>query len=80
MLVEIKKFGREERAICTSLDVAETFTYFDEDEQKEYAREHKAVLRAIRELKCSDEFHGEHFSPSDYVDSRGKKRPCKVII
>ena len=35
------------------------------DEQKEYAREHKAVLRAIRELKCSDEFRGEHFSPSD---------------
>lgn len=79
MLVEIKKFGREERAICTSLDVAETFTYFDEDEQKEYAREHKAVLRAIRELKCSDEFHGEHFSPSDYVDSRGKKQPCTMM-
>lgn len=79
MLVEIMKFGREERAACTSLDVAETFTYFDEDGRKEYVREHKYVLRAIRELKCSEEFRGEHFSPSDYIDSRGKKQPCVVM-
>lgn len=79
MLVEITKFGRNERAICTSLDVAETFTYFSEEEQREYVREHKAILRAIRELKCSDEFRGEHYSPSDYTDSRGKKQPCIVM-
>lgn len=79
MLVEIKKFGKEERAVCTSLDVAETFTYFSEDDQKQYTREHKAILRAIRELKCSTEFRGEHFSPSNYVDSRGKIQPCVLI-
>lgn len=79
MLVEIMKFGKEERAACTSLDVAETFTYLDEDDQKKYVREHKAVLRAIRELKCSDEFRGEHYSPSDYVDSRGKRQPCIIM-
>jgi len=79
MLVEIMKFGCEERTACTSLDVAETFTYVDEENQKEYVREHKAVLRAIRELKCSDEFRGEHYSPSDYVDSRGKRQPCMVM-
>lgn len=79
MLVEIKKFGREERATVTSLDIAETFTYFDEENQKEYVREHKAVLRAIRDLKCSEEFRGEHYSPSEYVDSRGKKQPCVAM-
>lgn len=79
MLVEIAKFGREERATVTSLDIAETFTYFDEENQKEYVREHKAVLRAIRDLKCSEEFRGEHYSPSEYVDSRGKKQPCIVM-
>lgn len=36
MLVEIKKFGKEEQAICSSLDVAETF-----------GKEHKEVLRAL---------------------------------
>lgn len=29
-------------------------------------------LRAIRDLKCSEEFRGKHFSPSNYTDSRGK--------
>ncbi len=52
MLVEIKKFGREERAICTSLDVAETF-----------GKEHKHVLRDIRELGCSEEFNRSNFGP-----------------
>lgn len=79
MLVEVMRFGREERAACTSLDVAETFTYTDEETGKSYLREHKAVMRAIRELKCSDDFRGEHYSPSDYVDSRGKKQPCIVM-
>lgn len=76
MLVEIAKIGRMERAVVTSLDVAETFTYVDEENNKSWVREHKAVLRGIRELKCSDEFRGEHFSPSTYVDSRGKNQPC----
>lgn len=79
MLVEIMKFGREERAVVTSLDVAETFTYFSEEDQREYVREHKAILRAIRELRCSKEFRGEHYSPSDYTDSRGKKQPCVIM-
>lgn len=79
MLVEIMKFGREERAAVTSLDVAETFTYIDEESHKKYIREHKYVLRAIREMKCSEEFRGDHYSPSDYVDSRGKHQPCIVM-
>lgn len=76
MLVEIIGKRNEERLITTSLKVAETFTYFDETENKQYTREHKSILRAIRELKCSDKFRGEHFAPSEYVDVRGKKQPC----
>lgn len=76
MLVEITGKRNEERLITTSLKVAETFTYFDEEERKQYTREHKAILRAIRELNCSDKFRGEHFSPSNYMDARGKKQPC----
>lgn len=68
MLVEIAKFGKEERAICTSLDVAETF-----------GKEHKHVLRDIRELGCSEEFNQSNFGPVEYVDTKGEKRPAYVI-
>ncbi len=79
MLVETRKLNKREKVVVSSLDVAETFTYFDEESQREYTREHKAVLRAIRELKCSDKFRGEHFSPSTYTDSRGKEQPCELM-
>lgn len=76
MLVEIIGKRNEERLVTTSLKVAETFTYFDEEEGKQYTREHKSILRAIREMKCSDKFRGEHYAPSEYTDARGKKQPC----
>ena len=79
MLVEIKKIGEIEVSVVSSLDVSETFTYYDEENDKYYTREHKAILRAIRELRCSEEFHGEHFSPSNYTDSRGKTQPCVLM-
>ena len=44
MVVEIKKFKKEETAVVTSIDVAETF-----------GKEHKNVLKDIRELDCSEE-------------------------
>lgn len=79
MLVEVKRINKAEVTVVSSLDVAETFTYFDEENNRQYIREHKAILRAIRELKCSEEFRGEHFSPSEYMDSRGKKQPCILM-
>lgn len=79
MLVEMRKLNKREKVVVSSLDVAETFTYFDEESQREYTREHKAVLRSIRELKCSEKFRGEHFSPSTYTDSRGKEQPCELM-
>ena len=79
MLVEVKKINKTEVTVVSSLDVAEVFTYFDEESNREYVREHKAILRAIRELKCSEEFRSEHFSPSNDMDSRGKKQPCVLM-
>ena len=79
MLVEVKRINKSEMTVVSSLDVAETFTYFDEENKRQYIREHKAILRAMRELKCSEEFRGEHFSPSEYIDSRGKKQPCMLM-
>ena len=42
MLVEIRKFNKEEVATCTSLDVAETF-----------GKEHYHVIEDIRNLSAS---------------------------
>ena len=50
MLVEIVKFGKEERTAVTSLDVAETF-----------GKAHDKVMRDIRELGCSAEFNIANF-------------------
>lgn len=68
MLVEIIKFGREERAGCTSLDVAETF-----------GKEHKHVLRDIRELGCSEDFNQSNFGPISYVDSMNRKQEAIIM-
>lgn len=68
MLVEIMRFGNEERAACTSLDVAETFS-----------KEHKNVLRDIRELGCSDEFNRLNFEPIYYTDTMNRKQEAVVM-
>ncbi len=68
MLVEIMKFGREERAGCTSLDVAETF-----------GKDHKNVLRDIRDLGCSAEFNRLNFEPISYTDSMNRKQDAYIM-
>jgi len=64
MLVEIVKMNREERATCTSLDVAETF-----------GKRHDNVLKDIRELGCSEEFNLLNFEEITYEDGRCRKQP-----
>ena len=68
MLVEIMKFGREERVGCTSLDVSETF-----------GKEHKNVLRDIRELGCSVEFNRLNFEPISYTDSMNRTQEAVAM-
>ena len=68
MLVEIMKVNKAEITACTSLDVAETF-----------GKNHKDVLRDIRELQCSDEFRERNFAPTKYVDSHNRKQNMYIM-
>lgn len=68
MLVEIKTVNKEEVTVVTSLDVAETF-----------GKEHKNVLRDIRELECSDEFNRLNFELTSYIDARNRKQDMYYI-
>ncbi len=68
MLIETMKFGREERAVCSSLDVAETF-----------GKRHDNVLKDIRELGCSSDFRLLNFKESSYTNSQNKKQPMIIM-
>jgi len=68
MLVEVKKFGREEKVAVTSLDVAETFN-----------KAHDKVMRDIRELGCSEEFNAANFGEITYIDSRNREQKAYAM-
>lgn len=68
MLVEIMKFEREERAGCTSLDVAKTF-----------GKDHFHVLRDIEKMECSKEFRESNFGLSEYTSLQNKKLPMYLM-
>ena len=68
MLVEIVRIGKEEVTVVTSLDVAETF-----------GKEHKHVLRDIRELECSNEFRQSNFGQSEYLNEQNHRQPMYYI-
>ncbi len=68
MLVEIMNFRREERAICTSLDVAETF-----------GKAHDKVMRDIKNLGCSEEFNTANFGDIFYSDSMNRQQKACVM-
>lgn len=68
MLVEIRTVNKEEVTVVTSLDIAETF-----------GKEHKNVLRDIRELECSDEFNRLNFELTSYIDARNRKQDMYYI-
>lgn len=68
MLVEIRKMGKVERAAVTSLDVAATF-----------GKEHKHVMRDIRELGCSTEFNESNFGLIKYTDTTGRKQKAYAM-
>lgn len=70
MLVEIKKVNKEEVAICTSLDVAETFN-----------KNHKHVLEDIRRISnnISTAEFSALFREESYIASNGKKNPLYVM-
>ena len=44
--------------------------------EKCFEKEHKNVIRDIRELDCSEEFRLLNFEQSSYKNQQGKKQPC----
>ena len=70
MLVEVKKVNKEEKVICTSLDVAETFE-----------KMHKDVLETIRKIKSeisTAEFSALFFE-DEYKANNGKRNPMYIM-
>lgn len=68
MNAEIKTIKGSEKVVVTSLDIAETFK-----------KEHKQVLRDIREIKCSAEFGRYNFTPTSYIDQWNRKQPMYYV-
>lgn len=56
------------RPCTTSLSVAEHF-----------GKRHDTVLRAVRDLECSEEFSRRNFAGTSYTDSQGKPRAAFSI-
>ncbi len=52
------------RPVVSSRKVAEVFE-----------KEHKLVMRSIRDLDCSPEFAGCNFAPGSYKDAQNQERP-----
>lgn len=46
---------------------------------KQFGRRHKDVLKAIRNLNCSEDFNGRNFAPVEYFDSKGERRPMYTM-
>jgi Rha family phage regulatory protein len=42
---------------------------------EKFKKNHKDVLRAIRNMECSFEFNERNFEPVEYVDEKGESRP-----
>lgn len=64
MALELIKLNNQEKICVTSLEVAETFE-----------KEHKHVMRDIRELGCSENFRQSNFGQSAYMNAQNKKQP-----
>jgi len=66
--IMINEFGmvqREGRWWTTSLAVADKFK-----------KQHRDVLRTVRELECSAEFRLRNFAQSSYSNSQGRSQPA----
>ena len=64
MLVDVKRVNKAEMTVVSRLDVAETF-----------GKDHKNILRDIRQLECSDEFRRLNFEQSEYLNEQNHKQP-----
>ena len=59
---------KDGKAVTTSLKIAEVF-----------GKQHKVVLKTIRELNCPEKFSEHNFMPAEYSDAQGKPRPMYFV-
>jgi Rha family phage regulatory protein len=67
-MTSIEIFEKDEQIWTTSLDVAGKF-----------GKQHKDVLKAIRNLECSEEFRRRNFAPSSYQNEQKKDQKSYLI-
>ena len=60
-----KVFHKETVSMTDTLKVAEYF-----------GKQHKNLLRIIKELNCSDEFNRTNFGLVEYIDKKAKSVQC----
>ena len=46
---------------------------------KKFGKRHADVLRAVKNVDCSQEFSQRNFALSDYIDEQGKARPMATM-
>lgn len=56
------------QAVTTSLEVARYF-----------GKEHKDVLKAVKNLECSEDLRRRNFAPTNYLDSQGRQQSAYEI-
>lgn len=59
---------REDKVLTTSKIIADAFE-----------KRHADIIRVLKNLECSDEFNQRNFTPVEYVDQKGEKRPMYSI-
>lgn len=64
-MTEIKIYQKEEQQMTNSKNVADVFN-----------KDHRHVLRDIKNLDCSDEFRQSNFGLSEYTSEQNKILPC----
>ena len=65
---EYSLYEKDGKAFCDSLQVAETF-----------GKQHRHVLRDIRDLNCSEPFRLSNFGLSSYKNEQNKKQPMYLM-
>ncbi len=68
MTNEIKVINENGKLYTTSLNIAEVF-----------GKEHRHVLRDIKELGCTEEFRRSNFGQSFYFNLQGKQQPMYYV-
>lgn len=64
----INLIKRDNKIVVSSREIAENFEKL-----------HKDVLKAIRNIECSEEFRERNFAPSSYYNEQNKKQPEYLI-